>query len=119
MEFFDKNGRYIAYTEDDIHIFLFSGEPVGYIIDDMVYAYNGTQLGWYENGQIRDKQGQVVFSTNEAPLIPIRPMPHLRPTKYIKQIAPMKYIRQTRAIRPINSLFWSNLYDDQFFRQLN
>lgn len=42
MEFYSKTGEPVAYSEDDEHLYLFSGAPVGYIIEDAVYAFNGT-----------------------------------------------------------------------------
>ena len=31
MVFYDNHGRPTAYTEDDVHIYLFTGEPVAYL----------------------------------------------------------------------------------------
>ena len=61
MVFYDNYGRPTAYTEDDIHIYLFTGEPVAYIDRDAVYGYNGRQFGWFQNGWIRDLNGCCVF----------------------------------------------------------
>lgn len=44
----------IAYSEDGEHILLLSGEAVAYLSADAVYAYNGYQLGWFEDGWVRD-----------------------------------------------------------------
>ena len=59
--FYDRNGKPIAYTEDDEYIFLFTGEPVAYLYDNTVYGYNGRQFGWFENGWVRDLHGSCVF----------------------------------------------------------
>ena len=50
MVFYDNCGHPTAYTEDDIHIYLFTGEPVAYLHTDAVYGYNGRQIGWFRDG---------------------------------------------------------------------
>ena len=57
--FYDSNGRHVAYTEDDVHIYLFSGEPVAYLDNGSVYSFSGRHLGWFENGCIRDNNGSM------------------------------------------------------------
>ena len=50
MTFYNKNGKPIAYTEDNEHIYLFTGQPVAYFYGDAVYGFNGHHIGWFENG---------------------------------------------------------------------
>lgn len=118
MVFYDCNGTPVAYTEDGTHVYLFTGEPVSYFEQDAVYGYNGKQLGWFNNGWIRDLQGLCVFfSENASGSGPVKPIKRICPIKSIKQIKPIKSIREIRRIRPINQLAWSPLSGKQFFAQ--
>lgn len=118
MVFYDCHGTPVAYTEDGIHVFLFTGEPAAYFEQDAVYGYNGKQLGWFNNGWIRDLQGLCVFfSENASGSGPVKPIKRICPIKSIKQIKPIKSIREIRRIRPINQLAWSPLSGKQFFAQ--
>jgi len=64
--FYDLNGSPTAYTEDGTHIYFFSGEPVAYFVDESVYSFTGVHLGRFENGWIRDNNGDCVFFTEYA-----------------------------------------------------
>ncbi|MBF7022910.1 4-fold beta flower protein [Staphylococcus kloosii] len=48
MTFYDENGNAIAYTEDSVHLYLFTGKPVVYFVNKKVYGFNGAHLGWFE-----------------------------------------------------------------------
>ena len=117
MVFFDNHGRPTAYTEDDVHIYLFTGEPVAYLDDDAVYGFNGHQFGWFENGWIRDLQGACGFYPAIAIGGPIKPINQIKPIKSIKGIKPIKSIKQIRKIKPIFSYGWSAYSNERFFNQ--
>jgi len=57
ITFYDASGSAIAYTGDNEHIYLYSGEPVACLSDGSVYAYSGKHLGRFANGWIRDHEG--------------------------------------------------------------
>ena len=61
ITFYDSHGKPTAYTEDNEHIYLFSGKPVAYIDGSSVYSYSGRHLGWFDEGWIRDNSGYCVF----------------------------------------------------------
>ena len=61
MIFYSSNGHPIAYSEDQKILYLFSGKPVAYLHCELVYAFNGTQLGRYEKGWVRDLKGYCVL----------------------------------------------------------
>ncbi|HCP31946.1 TPA: hypothetical protein DIT45_01645 [Candidatus Acetothermia bacterium] len=50
IDFYDHSGSSVAYTQDGIHIYTFSGEPVAYLDGDSVYSFSGEHLGWFEDG---------------------------------------------------------------------
>lgn len=118
MVFYDNHGRPTAYTEDDEHIYLFTGEPVAYLDGDTVYGFNGHQFGWFENGWIRDLDGYCVFFTENATGSgPLKPLKQLTPLKSLKQLRPLKALRELRRLRTMNRLSWSQLSGKQFFVQ--
>lgn len=118
MVFYDFHGKATAYTEDDVHLYLFTGEPVAYFEGNAVYGYNGRQFGWFENGWIRDLKGHCVFfSENATGSGPVKPLKQLKPLKSLKQLRPLKALRELKHLKPLNSLSWSQLSGKQFFAQ--
>lgn len=118
MIFYDNYGRPTAYTEGDAHIYLFTGEAVAYIDRDAVYGYNGKQLGWFEDGWIRDLNGCCVFfSENATGSGPVKPVKHVCPVKNVKHIKPIKHVKEVRCVRAVNNSSWSQLSGIVFFAQ--
>lgn len=118
MVFYDCHGHPVAYTEDNVHVYLFTGEPVAYFAQDAVYGFNGKHLGWINDGWIRDLHGACVFFSESASGSgPIKPIKEICPIKSIKRIMPIKSIREIKRIREINQLAWSRLSGKQFFAQ--
>ena len=118
MTFYDRTGKPVAYTEDGTHVYLFTGEPVAYFVEDAVYGFNGKHLGWLDKGWIRDLNGACVFfSENASGSGPLKPLKELRPLKSLKQLKPIKSIREIKHIRAVDSLSWSPLSGTQFFAQ--
>ncbi|SHI96546.1 hypothetical protein SAMN02745671_02261 [Anaerovibrio lipolyticus DSM 3074] len=118
MTFYDSTGRAVAYTEDNENIYLYSGDPVGYLYGNLVYSYKGTQLGRFENGWIRDKRGDCAFFTEAARGDgPTKPVKQVKPVKGLKKLMPIKGIRHVPFLKTVDSLSWSSLSDERFFLQ--
>ena len=118
MVFYNSYGRPTAYSEDGIHVFLFTGEPVAYFDQDAVYSFHGKQLGWFANGWIRDLRGACVFFTEKAyGSGPVKPVKHICPVKSVKHVLPVKSVREVRRVRAIDQLGWSRLSGTEFFAQ--
>lgn len=115
QDFYDRSGTPIAYTDDDVHLFTFSGCPVGYFQGESLYSYAGQHLGRIANGLIRDNRGQVVFFSSNATGGPMKPMRQLKPLKGLKQLKPLKNLRQLQPLRPLLDSSWSQLSGQQFF----
>ena len=116
MTFYNSKGKAIAYLYDDEYIFLFSGEPVAYLYDKVVYHFDGRHLGWFENEWVRDLDGKCVFFTeNTTGGGPAKPARHARPAKSAKFAKPAKYARQARYARSSNSFTWSEFSSEKFF----
>ena len=118
MILYDKYGEPFAYSEDDVYIYLFNGQPVAYFYNDTVYGFNGHQFGWFVNGWVRDLQGKCVFFTEYTTGPgPVKPVKKVRPIKSVKRVKPVRQVKQVRKARPVSSLNWSELSGAQFFEQ--
>lgn len=118
MVFYDNHGKPTAYTEDDMHIFLFTGQPVAYLSGDAVFGFNGRLLGWFNNGWIRDLNGYCVFySENATGCGPSMPSRGSCPSKGSKASMPSKASMQSRCSRASDKTGWSPLSGKQFFAQ--
>lgn len=116
MVFYNWHGQPTAYTENDVDIYLFTGEPVAYLNGDAVYAFDGRHLGWFSKGWVRDLNGCCVFFTEDASGSgPAKPAKYACPAKYAKYAKPAKCAREARHARAVNSVGWSQLSGRQFF----
>jgi hypothetical protein len=115
LDFYDRSGTPITYTDDGVHLFTFSGQPVGYFHDDSLYSYQGQHLGRISNGLIRDNRGHVVFFSSDATGGPMRPVRRLKPLKGLKRLKPLKHLRRLAPLRPMLSNNWSQFSGQQFF----
>jgi hypothetical protein len=113
--FYDRHGSAIAYSDDDVHVFLFDGEPVAYLEDDAMYSYPGELMGWFEDGWLRDKDGRCVAFSEQAQGGPPHSVNERRPYPALKQALPLQQRRDPRALRPIHSNAWSALTATDFF----
>lgn len=118
MTFYDRSGKTVAYTEDDVHIFLYSGYPVGYLYNGSVYSYSGRHLGMLRTGWIRDHAGACVFFTDEATNGgPPMPAKHVKPPKLLKKPKPLKGRREAPPPRADDTDEWSQHGAETFFIQ--
>jgi len=115
IAFYDRNGAPVAYSDDGVHVFLFSGEPVAYLEDDALYSYRGELMGWFEEGWLRDKDGRCVAFSEHAGAGPQRPVKEPWPHPSPKQAQPIPERRDPRSLRPIHSNAWSEQTADEFF----
>ena len=113
--FYNKRGSLIAYTEDDCHVFKFTGEPLAYFNEDSVYTYEGKHLGFYQDGWIRNEDGMCVFFTKEAIGGPPRAMQDIGPVKSPKLKIPLKKPREHQLKKPEIKQVWSELSSVNFF----
>jgi len=63
----DSDGDAIAYIDtddEDNTIYLWNGTPVAYLSPKSsyydIYGFNGNHLGWFEDGIVRNEDGDVV-----------------------------------------------------------
>ncbi|MEB2787285.1 4-fold beta flower protein [Algoriphagus persicinus] len=115
MTFYDKSGKPQFYCEDNIHIYDFGGNPIGYFHNDSLYNYDGSYLGWIDDGWIIDRNGYRFCFNEDASGGPMKPMKHMRPMKSMKRMKPMKSIREMRPMKPMKSSSWSDIGLEEFF----
>ena len=74
---FDRYGSPRLLIMDSDHIRRGNGTDIGVLHGNRVYNYTGRQVGWYENGILRDMQGYtagfgVEPTDNPMPFLPIK-----------------------------------------------
>lgn len=105
----DSDGRYIAYVDTlrDDTIYLWSGEPVAYLYasgrDELIYAFSGRHLGWYESGILRDLDGDAVGAREGV----LRTQSRIPPIKGIQSLAPLRGVRAIPKLKPLFSNYYS------------
>lgn len=118
ITFYDRNGAAVAYSDDDVHVFLFGGEPIAYLDAEALYSYRGELMGWFEDGWLRDKDGRCVAYSEEASGGPTLPEKRRRPKQSLKQTLPVQQRQDPRSLRPMHSSAWSTQSAKQFFSHL-
>src|SRR2546426_2666796 len=111
ISLFDGNGRASAYivANDDLTIYLWSGEPVAYLVRDRgrdfhVYGFNGKHLGWFVAGIVRDHDGDAACALKGA-----ISNPQLEPLKSLKSLKPLKSLKELAPLRALFSQQWGEL----------
>ena len=119
ISLFNREGRASAYIVlgDDLNIYLWSGDPVAYLVRDSggdfhVYGFNGKHLGWFVGGIIRDHEGDAACAVKS-----VISNPHLEPLKSLKSLAPLKSLREMAPLRPLFSQQWGELPCRFFLKQ--
>jgi len=93
----DQDGHYIAYidTARDDTIYLWSGEPTAYLYESgrgvLIYSFSGQHLGWYEEGILRDLNGNAVGARDGVLITPSR----VEPIKSLQRIFSNYYSNQS------------------------
>ena len=113
ISLFNYDGEAVAYInseDDDLTIYLWGGRPVAYLFSKSgefhVYGFNGTHLGWFIDGIIRNHDGDAVGATEEATTI----YTQYEPYKGYKEFKPYKSYREYAAYKPYFSRSWSSKF---------
>jgi hypothetical protein len=107
--YYDRGGNPIAYSDNQIHIFLFDGSPVGYFYQNSVFSFTGEHLGWLSDGWIFDHNGNRILFSLEARGGPVKPVAKLAPIKYLKKLLPLASRKRREPVKSIETLNWSEL----------
>lgn len=110
ISLYDSNGEARAYIDydEDATIFMWDGTPVAFVEKDgrdlCVFGFNGSFLGWYEDGIIYDKKGYAVGARKGA----VSMITKIERIKGIQKITPIRPITPITPIQPIWKSSWSN-----------
>ena len=90
--FYNQEGNLFGYCEDETYIYTFDGKPVAYIDVEDVYAFKGTHLGYLEDGNVWDRNGNMLLFTDNSKfgVGPLKPKKSLKPKKGLKSLMPLK-----------------------------
>jgi hypothetical protein len=115
---YNVNGGATAYLADDnTDIYLYDGSPVAYLIAEHVYSFDGTNLGWINNGWYYDRSGHPAFFIEGAKGGPVRAAKQTKPVKGVRGVRPVKDVREARPARPVCSVDWSPISNSGYFNQ--
>lgn len=100
---FDRNGTPTAYidtADEDLTIYMWNGLPVAYLSTSSrdafhIYGFNGRHLGWFEDGIVRNHDGEIVGFQKGAvskytEYEPYKAYKKYKPYKAYKEYAPQK-----------------------------
>ena len=62
-KYYDINGNYKAYSNDDKHLFNESGEHIGSFANGFLYDTKGAAIGRIKEKYIYDKSGKPLYYT--------------------------------------------------------
>jgi len=108
---YDSGGEARAYIDynQEATIFMWDGTPVAFIEvnrDEIcIFGFNGNFLGWYENGIIYEKKGYAVGVRKGAINMIYKP----ERIKGIQKIIPIRPITPITPIQPIWKSTWSSM----------
>jgi hypothetical protein len=91
--------------------YLWSGEPVAYLVEDSVFGFNGKHLGWHHKGLVYDHDGGVVV----APAAAFRDSVAPPPIRSLKQLKPLKGLKELKPLKPLFGTSWSSIPARVFF----
>lgn len=110
ISLFDSEGEARAYIDydEDATIFLWDGTPVAFIEKDgsdlCVFGFNGSFMGWYEDGIIYDKKGYAVGARKGA----VSMMTKMEIMKSMQKMTPMRPMTPMTPMQPMWKSSWSN-----------
>jgi len=110
VSLFDSDGEAVAYIDfdDEATIYLWKGTPVAFLEKDgsdiCVFGFNGSFLGWYENGIIYDEAGYVVGAKESA----VNMLTKLEGLKGLQELTPLRPLTPLTPLQPLLKNSWSN-----------
>lgn len=94
---YNTEGQAVAYIDydDEQTIYMWGGKPVAYLDGEDIYGFNGKHLGWYQDGILRDHDGNIAGFNKEAANVflafePFKAFKQFKPFRSFKEFAPFK-----------------------------
>tara|TARA_B100000963_G_scaffold144061_1_gene125502 strand:- start:1199 stop:1627 length:429 start_codon:yes stop_codon:yes gene_type:complete len=115
ISLFNSDGDAVAYIDtddEDNTIYLWNGTPVAYLSPESnyynIYGFNGNHLGWFEDGIIRDDDGDAVgFQKGAVSGV----YTNYEPYKSYKKYKPYKSFKSFAPFKP----YFSNSFSNESF----
>jgi hypothetical protein len=100
IDLFDGYGAPVAYVDHLKRdtLFLWSGEPVAYLLDGSVFGFNGAHLGWLQDGVLWGHSGEALGFT--APPASAAAATQDKP-KGNQLPLPVKLMRDVEPLKPL------------------
>ena len=115
ISLFSSDGDAVAYIDtddEDNTIYLWNGTPVAYLSPESnyynIYGFNGNHLGWFEDGIVRDEDGDAVgFQKGAVSGV----YTNYEPYKSYKKYKPYKSYKKYAPFKP----YFSNSFSNESF----
>lgn len=107
ISLYNSEGEAVAYidTDSDATIYLWGGKPVAYLDGKNIFGYNGSHLGWLEEGILWDHDGYAVGFIKGA----VNKLTALEGMKGLKELKPLKSLKDLVPLKPLKSSSWSRI----------
>lgn len=108
---YNTEGQAIAYIDydDEQTIYMWGGKPVAYLDGEDIYGFNGKHLGWYQDGILRDHDGNIAGFNKSAARVtlafePFKAFKQFKPFRSFKEFAPFKpFYRSSGSQYPLET----------------
>ncbi len=115
ISLFNSDGDAVAYIDtddEDNTIYLWNGTPVAYLSPESnyynIYGFNGNHIGWFEDGIVRDEDGDAVgFQKGAVSGV----YTNYEPYKSYKKYKPYKSFKSFAPFKP----YFSNSFSNESF----
>ena len=114
ISLFNSDGdptAYIDTDDEDNTIYLWNGTPVAYLSPESdyynIYGFNGNHLGWFEDGIVRNHDGDAIGFQDGA----VNMYTKYEPYKSYKKFKPFKSFEEFEPFKP----FYSNSFSNESF----
>ncbi len=105
MALFSSTGTPVAYIAGaDKIVYLWSGQPVGYVDDDSIFGFNGKHVAWYASRRVYDHDGKLIAAAGDQ----FRAPPVATVIKGLKGLEPLKELKELKPLKPVFITVWSD-----------
>jgi hypothetical protein len=118
MYFYDSAGAGCCFSPDNTTLYLWSGRPAAYVVDNVVYTFAGRHLGWFDAGWLTDRANKPALFTPDAAGGPRKPaIRQMGPMPGQPQQIPVKAMASRPPARPALGRDWSARTNATYFSQ--
>ena len=116
---YDKSGQAKLMVLTDGRILDFEGRSIGFLDSVNAYNYRGFHCGWYEDGILRDQNGDCVGFCDLAAdtMHPSLPPKIVRPIHNLIEVEPLRPEIKISPPKPLKTANWSKSTPLVLFRK--